>query len=304
MCRILDTIEDSPWPSRELKNEQMDRFADFLQKQPSEYEVNQWVQNFPAELKLEEKKLIEVTYRLLKGFHTELPSEVKSICTQCILMMYKGMRFYSNRSEAYSEIELKDIRDLNRYCYFVAGTVGELLRRLYRYTRSESDTEATFKINSVHFGLFLQKVNIIKDEPQDVLEGRSFIPDRERVLHSISENAKGALQFFLELPVSEKGFRLFCAWSMFMGLATLKKINSSKPYSKLVKLSKEETFNLIQYIQKIIDDNARLIELFTQLSADFVMPATASSPEVLSADWFSELTSSFLSSQEARLLQV
>ena len=58
--------------------------------------------------------------------------------------------------------------------------------------------------NAFHFGLFLQKVNLLKDQRTDEREGRFLIPDRKLVLASLTENAKGAIAYLISLPESRK----------------------------------------------------------------------------------------------------
>ena len=71
-----------------------------------------------------------------------------------------------------------------------------------------------------HFGLFLQKVNILKDQQEDEAAGRFLVPDRRALLASLRDNARGALQYILALPRGERGYRIFCAWSLMIGAVT------------------------------------------------------------------------------------
>lgn len=69
--------------------------------------------------------------------------------------------------------------DLEQYCYQVAGSVGEFWGVVGRnsYSRySEYDTEQ-LKINGIKYGKGLQLVNILRDLPEDLANGRCYLPD-------------------------------------------------------------------------------------------------------------------------------
>ena len=47
------------------------------------------------------------------------------------------------------------------------------------------------------------------------------VPIGTQLLASLRENGEGSLAYLLSLPVEEKGYRTFCAWSLFLGAASL-----------------------------------------------------------------------------------
>jgi len=74
-------------------------------------------------------------------------------------------------------VELATLEELERYCYVVAGIVGEMLTDLFVLAaptlaarRGELDADAAA------FGEALQLVNILKDREDDAGEGRRFLP--------------------------------------------------------------------------------------------------------------------------------
>jgi farnesyl-diphosphate farnesyltransferase len=71
----------------------------------------------------------------------------------------------------------RELADTDRYCYFVAGTVGELLTEIFAFEGAlrEEASSAHFA-ESVDFGKALQLVNIAKDFHGDLREGRCFWP--------------------------------------------------------------------------------------------------------------------------------
>ena len=80
----------------------------------------------------------------------------------------------SEMVEGFSKKEVQKINtfeDQNIYCYYAAGIVGKLFIQLL-YTRNYIDHDLLLKLHkhSKDLGLALQKVNIIKDIKEDILE--------------------------------------------------------------------------------------------------------------------------------------
>ena len=108
--------------------------------------------------------------------------------------MSDGMREYSKRADAAAlaprregqklhGLRLRDLPDLERYCYFVAGTVGGLLTSLFMGTfegpvpgADTKEKEAALRDRGNSFGLGLQLVNIVKDVANDFERGDCFLP--------------------------------------------------------------------------------------------------------------------------------
>jgi phytoene/squalene synthetase len=114
-------------------------------------------------------------------------------------------------------MRLLDLEDVTRYCCIVAGLVGEMLTRLW----AVGGRPAPRMRFAYRFGLFLQKVNILKDQAEDEAAGRFLVPDRRGLLASLGADAEGALAYLRALPRAERGYRVFCAWSLMLGAAAL-----------------------------------------------------------------------------------
>ena len=87
--------------------------------------------------------------------------------------------------------EVYSFEDLNEYCYYVAGTPSGFLTELIR-TRSKDISDENSQIlldNERDFGLFLQKVNIIRDFREDILDNEKifwpgFLLEKYELKHS------------------------------------------------------------------------------------------------------------------------
>ena len=72
---------------------------------------------------------------------------------------------------------LRDVEDLQTYCYAVAGIVGEMLTELFILGReSLTPVAPDLRADSATFGEALQLVNILKDSASDRTEGRCYLP--------------------------------------------------------------------------------------------------------------------------------
>ncbi|USB32906.1 phytoene/squalene synthase family protein [Paenibacillus sp. YPG26] len=77
------------------------------------------------------------------------------------------------------------MNQLERYCYLVAGTVGEMLLPVLREVDDESN-EAVQE-SGIALGKAMQIVNIIRDVGEDLARGRRYIPLELMVRHGYTE---------------------------------------------------------------------------------------------------------------------
>lgn len=87
-----------------------------------------------------------------------------------------GMNAFVARQDAAGGLALRDIADLQRYCYAVAGIVGELLTDLFARDAKVAAARAALDADAATFGEGLQLVNILKDAASDAGEGRAYLP--------------------------------------------------------------------------------------------------------------------------------
>lgn len=144
------------------------------------------------------------------------------------------------------QVLIGSVEDLDRYCYYVAGTVGNLLCDLFTLHSpliGEKRSRALRSL-SVSFGLGLQLTNILKDVQEDRGRNVSYIPSdllaeegtdaaafgaggpaAARVMARLLAKAQGHLRDALEytclLPRLEPRLRLFCLWPLFMAAENL-----------------------------------------------------------------------------------
>lgn len=265
ICRVLDTVEDAPWRHELDQQKHFDRFNDFLLKQPDKEDVEQWSSHFPASIPEGERLLLKDSHRLFEDLH-DSPESVKTIIQQMVVSMSQGMKHFSHsKTRNDGVLKLRTLKEVNQYCFFVAGVVGEALARLVEHVEPQFKAAKHRILDAHHFGLFLQKVNLLKDQKNDAVEGREFVYDRSEILHSMSYNVHGAWRFFQHLPLQQREFRLFCAWSLFLGIASLPWLEQFHELESSGKLPREEAEEIFSGVEAIIDHPEQLQELYSQL---------------------------------------
>ena len=267
ICRVLDTVEDAPWRHDLDQQKHFDRFNDFLMKAPEKEDVEHWSARFPESIPEGERLLLQDSHKLFEDLH-QSPDSVKSIIQQMVVSMSQGVKHFSHtKSENNGVLKLSSLKEVNQYCFFVAGVVGEALARLVEHVEPQFKVARHRILDAHHFGLFLQKVNLLKDQKNDAVEGREFVYDRNEILQSMSYNAHGAWRFFQNLPLQQREFRLFCAWSLFLGLASLPWLEQFNELETSGKLPREEAEEIFNGVEAMIDDPDQLDDLFGQLLA-------------------------------------
>ena len=108
----------------------------------------------------------------------ELPLTVRDSILSNAKRSIEGMMGFVSSPDARQGIQLKSSVELSRYCYCVAGIVGELLTELFLiYQPSLEEAGDELRSRATKFGEALQLVNILKDAEIDAREHRRFIPD-------------------------------------------------------------------------------------------------------------------------------
>jgi farnesyl-diphosphate farnesyltransferase len=252
LCRVLDTVEDAPGLLSAQRWDLMEPFLSQL-KAPGSPLPRSWHEGvarlLPHRSSPHDLALLRDGDSLLAAYGACRPS-ARLVMARWVTEMGKGMVEFSARmGEGTGALKtLRSMADLDRYCYYIAGTVGYLLTDLF-FLHSSHIGQARFyelQADAEKFGLGLQKVNIVKDLADDVRRGWCFIPtdflDAEsinpeafkdpgqadavyaavrRVLADAADHLGCAWRYLTNVPLEEREIRLFLAYSLFFALRTL-----------------------------------------------------------------------------------
>lgn len=260
LCRTLDTIEDAQWPTLEA---QMKGYKDFdraLALPGVEHVLDPLVGDFSVTFPASERLLLKDAHQLFSDLHA-LPQPVAEIVRELVSIMSAGMQHFT-RKKSGQDLRLTSLSEVNQYCFFVAGVVGELLAKLLARVEPRFVLSQLNVLRAHHFGLFLQKVNLLKDQVGDEKQGRHLIPSRQAVEDSSAENANSALQFLLDIPKEQIEFRRFCAWSLFLGLESLLVARRSQSEQQILKVGRDRANAILAEVESGLLDDGQLKSQF------------------------------------------
>lgn len=245
LCRIADTVEDCPRLAAERKRELLAAFRASLDEGGGE--PSGLAEAF-AEPAGDDETLTREVARTLREYRA-FPAPVREAIRPWVQEMCDGMAGFAAlqpRPDSFQALER--LADLDRYCWYVAGTVGHLLTALFRVHSPRITPQRFARLQGLatDFGLGLQLVNIIKDVADDRQRGWSFVPRELCAAHGLppealldpaqAERARaamaeliakarghldGALHYCLALPPADYRIRLFCLAPLLFALRTL-----------------------------------------------------------------------------------
>ncbi len=263
LCRTVDTIEDEPALSLADKRYFCDLYVRALQGvEPPERFAAELAPRLSTVTLPSEAELVQATPRVLAMTRRFNPAQQRAL-RRCVTRMAEGMVEFQSRG---SLDGLADLPQLDRYCYFVAGIVGEMLTELFcDYSPTIARRRQALMTLAVSFGQGLQMTNILKDLWDDRARGvcwlprtafaapdfrlRELDPDHphpifdqglERLIGIAHGHLRDALDYTLLIPRQETGIRIFCLWAIGMALLTLRKLNHHRDFSdgRQVKISR------------------------------------------------------------------
>jgi len=166
ILRGLDTVEDDMTVPIETKEPMLRTFHTIIEKAGWNFESNG-----PNE---KDRELLVQFQNVIEEFNKIKPA-YRVIIKDITEKMGNGMADYANNAE-HNVSGVNTIEDYDLYCHYVAGLVGEGLTRLFVESglANPSLLERPQLQNSM--GLFLQKVNIIRDVHEDWMDKRRFWP--------------------------------------------------------------------------------------------------------------------------------
>lgn len=254
LCRIVDTIEDEPDLGAAHKQYFCRQFLRTFDDAPStEPFARQLGEALSSKTLPAEHELIRHLPRVLRITQT-FPEPEREALRQCVRTMAEGMAEFQLNGAKHG---LQSLEDLDRYCYFVAGVVGQMLTRLFcLYSPEISKNREALMGLAVSFGQGLQMTNIIKDVWEDYRLGFCWLPREifaaedcdltdltaarnrqgfergiRRLIGISHAHLKNALSYTLLIPKHETGIRKFCLWAIGFAVLTLRKINSHLDYT-------------------------------------------------------------------------
>lgn len=253
LCRIADTIEDESALSVEQKQHFHELFLAVVADSGDAVAFAGALTPLLTHDALDaEKDLVDHTEAVVavtRGFNPDQ----RAALNRCLTVMCRGMPRY----ERHASIEgLSNQASLDRYCYYVAGVVGETLTALFcDYSASINRNRERMMQLGLSFGEGLQMVNILKDFWEDHGRGVCWLPqnlfarvginlgqvDRDHYQPGFGEayanligiaytHLRNGLEYTLMIPEKESGIRRFCLLALALAVQTLQRIHQNPDF--------------------------------------------------------------------------
>lgn len=252
-ARVLDSFEDEHLNqiSKEKRVQNLGRAFSII-KRPDHQQIEIKIK------KITEKASEYISHphylELVQNFeqiiriHRTLESSEKKTLLRWLTQMVEGMK-------KFLEKKIDTFEQLDEYCYYVGGTIGGfltdlLIKNAKKITGKQIKTLKSFYSD---FGIFLQKVNIIRDFREDVLKNkRIFWPgnallgnkltplkvlDRkyevpallllDQMLTNAHKHIRPIQKYISAIPPGFPGFKKAFSINFQMGVETLKKLKGN-----------------------------------------------------------------------------
>ena len=305
LCRIADTIEDEPAISAAETYGFLQRFtAVVCGREEAAALAGEIVRRFSEQTLAAERDLVGNMERVIRvAGRFEEPQ--RAAIHRCIEEMCYGMHHFQRTASLRG---LARSSDLDSYCYYVAGIVGEMLTELFcAYSRTVSQRSLALQELAASFGQGLQMTNILKDVWEDRRRGACWLPQDVFSRHGIDlaqlapehsdagfhaglleligvahGHLRNALAFTLLIPGEEPGIRRFCLWAIGLALLTLRKIQHHPRFTAgaQVKVSRSAVM-MTRILTSLAAHNDRmLVRLFERAAAGLPLapPSAVSRP--------------------------
>jgi farnesyl-diphosphate farnesyltransferase len=254
LCRIADTIEDEPALSPPETLAFLQRFSAVLagrgDPKPLAREIEQRLTDRTLAT---ERDLVSNMDRVI-GVMASLNAPQRVAIERCVQLMCRGMpRFQFSASIR----GLARSGDLDDYCYYVAGVVGEMLTDLFcDYSPDIARHGPALSAIAASFAQGLQMTNILKDVWEDRSRGACWLPQDVFSRHGVDlgqlssepfdprfgegfkeligvahAHLRNALEYTLLIPSKETGIRRFCLWAIGIAVLTLRKIQDNPRFT-------------------------------------------------------------------------
>ncbi len=287
LCRIADTIEDDPALGRGEKGMFLEALLTELEARRDGQDLARVLSTRLSDASLPaERRLIREMPRVLR-ITGSLDEPQRRSLIRCAAIMGRGMAEFGQRS---SRAGLESLNDLERYCYHVAGVVGEMLTDLFcHYSERIARRRPELAALAVSFGQGLQMTNILKDIWADLERGVCWLPRQvfaeagydlsslpaghdgpefaeglRRLVAVAHGNLRDALRFTLTIPRREAGIRRFLMWAVGLAVLTLGNISANPGFSTgaEVKVPRSTVQRVIAMTNMCIRSNMALGVLF------------------------------------------
>lgn len=277
LCRVADTVEDAGHIPADEQASLLRLYGRAVDPDdPTEMStfrdaVDEWL---PAPADRNDDWTVVAHSPTVAATFEELPPDVTTAIVPPVLELVDGMAMFVERHADNGGLRISDRAELEEYCYYAAGTVGNLITNLL--TRGELAEERVARLydTAEDFGLLLQLVNVSKDVYDDYTEennvylpadwlaaegveqGRVVEPENRENSAAVVERTADYARSFLDdaqtyletMPLSHGNTAAAWGVPFLLAVGTLREV-ASRPEDAVtdadVKVSRQEVFAVI-----------------------------------------------------------
>jgi farnesyl-diphosphate farnesyltransferase len=260
LARATDTIADANGVEPELRLELLGAISESFKRELTRLEPVPLAAVAKESIGAE-RELLEQLPRVFRRF-LSLPARHRRLVAEVVRTIVRGQSLDLERFELQSGLQsLRNDQELAEYTYLVAGSVGRFWTELCLLEWANYSTIADEEIVSlgIGFGQGLQLINILRDLPADLQNGRCYLPVADPV--EVAANpavADGEFRRWRRraTELMNEGWtyvrsirpvrvRFACALPILIGLRTLGLLQSVEAVRPGLKVARPEVYRLI-----------------------------------------------------------
>jgi farnesyl-diphosphate farnesyltransferase len=282
LCRIADTVEDRDDIDPCTRERLFLELERMILAPESEAFRERFAAAWPRLDDAHHEDLVQNAGQVLECYRG-FPPAIREAIAACLSEMVAGMRGYAAAGAAGEPAQIcHDLEDLERYCHFVAGTVGILLSRLFAGELPSGWLDSTRIEDGRRFGLGLQLTNILKDLGSDRGRGVSFVPEswvdaagasatlgaagKARLIPRALDHLEAGHRYILAIPSGREDMRIFCLWAAHLALATLERAAAGTGAGP-VKVSRPQLWTVLERARDAAGDDVALETLHREYTS-------------------------------------
>jgi farnesyl-diphosphate farnesyltransferase len=259
LCRIADTIEDEPAVSPPETIALMQRFKDAVAGRADPAALVRDLAPLLSDRTLPAERDLVIHMERVISVTASFDAPQRKAIERCVELMCVGMPHFQFNASLRG---LPRMTDLDDYCYYVAGVVGEMLTELF-CCHSAQIARHREQLASLaeSFAQGLQMTNILKDVWEDRSRGVCWFPQSVFTRHGVDlaqvaaephdprfaaglrelvgiahAHLRNALEYTLLIPTNEPGIRRFLLWAVGLAVLTLRKIEQNPAFTSGVQV--------------------------------------------------------------------
>lgn len=209
-------------------------------------------QNDPREQKLIEN--LRAIFAWLGRIETNDRAEIRDVLRTIVAGQRLDLERFAEPAQVTS---LRTAAELDEYTYLVAGCVGKFWTRLgfHHFPKFANRSPGEMTELGIAYGKGLQLINVLRDRPSDLANGRDYLPAEEVAKSSLEEfvrqgleRAERGITAGIDYSASLTNWRLRYATALpaLIGARTIALLRGAEPNAEKIKVPRWEVRRILR----------------------------------------------------------